>query len=384
MSVSPCNFGGLSLLSARIALPHVGAWHGELEADCAGREHATGSDGLVAIVIDGVEFRCSVLRSVDIGGRRKARVVGGHGGLGTTLEATHYTETTALSVIRDILADCGETLSSTVDSDALDATALQSWKAAQMPASHLLTRLCSAIGRIWRVLEDGTVWVGAEDYPELAVPNQLIDEDWAAGCIEIAPDAPNLVPGVTFLGQQIRYVVHHLEGDGLRTEAFLETPGGLLDRFLAGVRQEVIYSRLYPAEVVTQNADGTLQLLPDDERVRGAGLDRVPIRCGLPGFEVRVKAGARVRLGFDGGDPSRPFASLWDADPSVVESISFAGGTRPIARVGDTVQVFAGQTAIMGTVVIGEVPQPIGPGSFVTFLAPLPGVVGSGNPKGLA
>ena len=71
------------------------------------------------------------------------------------------------------------------------------------------------------------------------------------------------------------------------------------------------YLALYPARVVSQNADGTLELKPDDTRV--PGLSQVPIRYGIPGVRVKVAAGARVLAGFAGGDPSQPVAELWES-----------------------------------------------------------------------
>lgn len=91
---------------------------------------------------------------------------------------------------------------------------------------------------------------------------------------------------------------------------------------------------LYPARVVAQSADKTrLDLQPDDVRIPPCA--GVPIRHGLPGVTVTVTAGARVLLGYAGGDPAQPYAALWEAG-SVV-SISVNGGSTRVARVGDTV-----------------------------------------------
>jgi hypothetical protein len=87
--------------------------------------------------------------------------------------------------------------------------------------------------------------------------------------------------------------------------------------------------------VERDHGDGTLDLLPDDPRVRGTGLSRVPIRHGLPGVTVRVVTGSRVLLGFVEGDPRKPYASLWQ--PGSIEEVSFDGGTAGVARIGDIV-----------------------------------------------
>lgn len=91
---------------------------------------------------------------------------------------------------------------------------------------------------------------------------------------------------------------------------------------------------LYPARVVVQNLNGTLDVQPDDARL--PSMQSVPIRYGVPGVTAKVAAGGRVLIGFENGDPSRPVATLWD---SASTTIQFHGRLAPIGRVGDRVQV---------------------------------------------
>ena len=111
-----------------------------------------------------------------------------------------------------------------------------------------------------------------------------------------------------------------------------------LERIITSFFPELLYLRSYECEVLRQADDFTLDLMPDDERMRGNGLQGVPIYHGLPGVTVRVVPGARVLLQFVGGDPSKPFASLWRSGD--IEEISFNGGSAPIARQGDPVAVY--------------------------------------------
>jgi hypothetical protein len=67
--------------------------------------------------------------------------------------------------------------------------------------------------------------------------------------------------------------------------------------------------------VLGPSEDGTLELRPDNPRV--PGLSKVPLRLGVPGVRVIVLPGARVLVGFEGGDPSRPVASLWERQSCV-------------------------------------------------------------------
>jgi hypothetical protein len=136
---------------------------------------------------------------------------------------------------------------------------------------------------------------------------------------------------------------------------------GFVDRVMA----RVDYHALYPCRVISQNADLTLELKPDVDKF-GPGLSRVPLRLGLPGVSVKVKAQARVLLGFEGGDPQRPVATLWEADG--LDEITITAQTKaivnapkvflgdednaqPVACLGDTVEVLFPPGAIAsGTV----------------------------------
>ena len=90
------------------------------------------------------------------------------------------------------------------------------------------------------------------------------------------------------------------------------------------------YLALYPATVVAQRADKTLDVQPDDSRVPPCA--GVPIRHGLPGITVTVPTGGRVLLGYAGGNPALPYVSLWET--GTVTAISVNNGTARAARVG--------------------------------------------------
>ena len=139
------------------------------------------------------------------------------------------------------------------------------------------------------------------------------------------------------------------------------------DRFKASltelverVMRRVRYLGLDVAVVVAQQPDGRLELAPEDTTI--PGMVDVPIRHGLPGVTaVSVAPGARVRVGFDGGDPKRPYAVLWDAGNAT--SVTFNGGTHEAARKGHAVQV----TIPVGTVHVTNPAFPATPGAPPTI-----------------
>ncbi len=81
----------------------------------------------------------------------------------------------------------------------------------------------------------------------------------------------------------------------------------------------VDYRALYRARVVTQRADGSLDVRPDDSRL--PSLCGVGIKYGLPGVTLQVAGGASVLVGWENGDPQRPFALCWDTSPSSLKLV---------------------------------------------------------------
>ena len=39
----------------------------------------------------------------------------------------------------------------------------------------------------------------------------------------------------------------------------------------------------------------------------------VPIQYGVPGIFAKVEPGARVLVGFEGGNPAKPIATVWES-----------------------------------------------------------------------
>lgn len=105
------------------------------------------------------------------------------------------------------------------------------------------------------------------------------------------------------------------------------------DRFTASLEafvRSVLGHRLdylasYPAKVVAQNADGTLELVADDARL--PTYSKVPIRYGVPGVTATVAAGARAQLGFAGADPQKPVVTGFEASASALITLNVVGAT---------------------------------------------------------
>lgn len=163
---------------------------------------------------------------------------------------------------------------------------------------------------------------------------------------------------------------------------------------IRAVMGHAMYWGQYPARIVTQRENGTLDVIPDDQRM--PPMTEVPIRYGVPGIAVKVDSG-RVLVSFENGDPRYPVATLWDG--GVVRELKITVTTKvildcpdvclgdengaPVARVGDVVEiVFPPASLLAGVVGTPPATQPLT--GTVTITDVLLGVITSGGSKARA
>jgi hypothetical protein len=356
--VSAVRLGEHEVLSGTIDLPLVGLWVAEdVELDTDDPPAVGDRVGIEVVAASGetIAFRGTVRSASEYHARARLFVVGGAGGLGETITAQHYTASpTVLQIVEDILRAQGEALSSTVDAATLATLTVPSWMRAEGVAASALRLIADAIGWDWRVLADGTVWLGVRTWAEVTGALAASLYDLAANPAEQSvtyADAETLLPGHTVQGRKVYRVEHTIGPRDLRTRATLERLGR--DDWERAVRQavpELAYLRTYEARVVGQNADGTLEVQAYDPAI--GGLSRVPVRLGLPGCAVTVAAGARVDLGFEEARPDKAYAGLWNTSAALVDvtlsgsgscavddfaDVTVLGGTQEVARVDDSV-----------------------------------------------
>jgi hypothetical protein len=313
------NAAGVPLLSAHVTMQDRGTWHAHCEIDHPS-DDAQVVTGPFTFNIDNVEFRGTVVPDRSgvqdgTGGRQQLYVVGGAGGLDTEIQVRNYAsgQTRAQTIIEDILRDSGESLSTEADQTYLNKR-VTGWQRAAGKAQLALDQICEAIGAQWRVLRDGTVWIGQDQWPEIEPSGTVEGQDWASGSVTVAPDFPTLVPGVIVRGQQIHQVEHHFGDDGkLRTECRAKSHRQLVDGFLDRAQRKNVYGYRYRCTVKNQNDDGTVDVVTDDEKMKGKGVSKCRMRFGLPGVTAKVSNGARCLLGWDDADPSLPYVSDFES-----------------------------------------------------------------------
>jgi hypothetical protein len=327
---------GLTVLEAAISIPRAGAWTAELELDAADVAKAAGA---VRLTVGAIEWMGTAIESGAFVGRVKVKIVGGAGGLNKATVARFYHAMPARTIVEDLLNEGGEKLAATSNAGKL-GTILPFWTRPAGTVSEGLENLLDELGAVWRVLADGTIWVGVETWPTSSPTNTLVEsESPQESKVVFSSDEPSLRPGTTFLARKVSRVEHSIASGKTRTTAWFETGDGSkpTDAFrgaLAGlIRQETKHLDFLAArsgKVVSQNADGTLELRLDDENM--PGMSKIPIAYGVPGVTAKVKKGARVLVLWADGSPKQPRAVVIDS--SALTDISVDATTSAKITVG--------------------------------------------------
>jgi hypothetical protein len=121
--------------------------------------------------------------------------------------------------------------------------------------------------------------------------------------------------------------------------------GAFVDYVLRGVT----YAGRYAATVIADHGDA-VDIEPDDEAMRGLGLQNVPKRTGTASGASQVEPGTRCLFGFVDSKPTQPFIAAWDYEQHSAV-ISFDSGRAKIARYGDSITVITEPVMVVSGVV---------------------------------
>jgi hypothetical protein len=329
----PATVNGVSIQAMTLRLPLVGSWECTLTADTT---DAAKVNGPAVIDIDGRKLTGTAEASADAGGKVTARVIAGANGLAATLAPRSYNPTTVRVVLGHILTDAGETLAADADSATLSRT-VDGWTRTAQSGKDALKRLADFLGVAWRHKLDGSVWIGPETWPTVEPKHVVEKEEPTEQAVTVALESLGVLPGETFRAARISAAEYTLDGSKLRLKAKSgSTRDPLAEKFANIIKRETQtdYFALYPARVVRQNADGTIDVKVDSPKM--PGMSKLPIRHGVPGVTaLEVATGARVLVGFEGAQPSKPYAALWEG-ASTLTRIRYGGvhefdGTEAVA-----------------------------------------------------
>jgi hypothetical protein len=215
---------GKGVISATICMPRLGAATADLIVDA--QDAITGACLLViesGLQLSGFATRTGVWQDTAY-----LRWTAGAGGLSKLATPKHYRSTSARIVFLDLMRAGGETLSPTSDAKTTGLS-LAAWTQIAQPIGNALSALLGdarLTANAWRVLPDGTVWAGAETWPDAGLKNVVDYQELGRlpneGRSELGFEAPALLPGTSLGGRRVSYVEHTLREDVVRTAAWFE------------------------------------------------------------------------------------------------------------------------------------------------------------------
>jgi len=212
--------GGYAVRGGNILLPRVGVWAADLELDAS-----IDIKGAISIEIaEGPTLVGTVVAGTMAYGYLCTRIVAGKAGLGKETAPKHYGGGTVRTVLTDLVASAGETLSPTID-PALLSRPLAGWTTLRMPVGEALAALVGTgmpAGTAWRFLPDGTLWIGAETWPDSTLSEwRELDRMPREGRLELGLNSPALLPATVLGDDRIDYVEHRIGREGARATAWL-------------------------------------------------------------------------------------------------------------------------------------------------------------------
>ena len=213
---------GFPCVRGQVVMPLSGAWVADVVAETEGRQGSFPAPGAsVTLTIGQQNLAGTVRRGNSPFGTTWARVIAGAAGLPSDLPAKSYSNPTVKQVLSDILKACGETLSQTSDQSLLN-TSMPFWMRLAQPGWQCLANLIASANPAgtWRVLPDGTVWVGTDSWPQTGMGDFELLEYWPQELkSEFYSDNPSLLTGQLWLGGKVTSVEHFVEPGKIKATA---------------------------------------------------------------------------------------------------------------------------------------------------------------------
>lgn len=217
--MSALTLGGATVTRCVVHMPQRGVWCADVDLDTE-----AAPSGRVSLVADGgPTWSGTVIDGAVSHGLWRGRLVGGAGGLRGELGPRAYRDARLADVLTDALADAGEALAA--GAGELGAAA-PLWQRVRGSCARTVGLVADAHGYGWRVLGDGSVWLGAESWPALALADvSVLDVDPLRRVYTLSGETLAVRPGVTLPLEhegrvvQVRAgeVEHLVEPDGYTT-----------------------------------------------------------------------------------------------------------------------------------------------------------------------
>lgn len=321
------SLGNAAVIEGLITVPIQGAWYAEVQVD---EDEAPVAGAYVTLDASGTDY-IGTVRDVSVyGGRASAKIVGGAGALKSELLPRAYQNVTFGIPLTDISALSGEGIDEATTA-ALSAISAPYWIIQKQEAQRAIQAIADFLSLRWRVLRSGKIQIALALDTEYTGAYEVLESDDTRGYRLLAVETCDAEPGQTIDGITAEQLVYRIGDGGQRLTVTSSSTGGALAAAAGPIRDMARMATTWRARVAKTNADGTVDVIADDKRIRGNGYKRIPLYTGFPG-SVTVPDGSEVLLLFGDGTGAYPIGALFAG--SGASSISLGAGTDFAALAG--------------------------------------------------
>jgi hypothetical protein len=200
--------------ASRIEMGARGAWTAHLETTAE-----VEIDGEVTLTIQhgdeaAARFHGTVVDGQPYEGRAPLVVVGGAGGLvKRPAVGVYYTASPSAVEVEKLVHDIASEADEVCPPLGLIGFRASAWARLDSEShARALSRICDRFELEWRILDAGSLWVGAETWPDVDLDGLELDVDTDARIVRFTFRVASARPGTTIAGRRVARVV--FTGDG--------------------------------------------------------------------------------------------------------------------------------------------------------------------------
>jgi hypothetical protein len=213
--MSQFTLAGRRVLSGQLLRPSVGVWSADLVVE--------GPEPLPAAKVvlsseQGTTFAGFASKAEPDDGTLRVRLEGGGGGLARKAKAQSFRDVPLSTILGDTLRAVGETLSSASDAGIVGSR-VSTYQRVERAAAATLREWAGIKGVVWRVLPDGTTWIGSSTRLAFKGEARVLKRDGTKRSLLIALEDITLGPEHSIDSLPIGCVIYTIRPDSLRAEA---------------------------------------------------------------------------------------------------------------------------------------------------------------------
>jgi hypothetical protein len=250
--------------------------------------------------------------------------MGGSAELDLTPKAKQLIDTNGKNILNSLIFDTKEKYE-TISNDISNYTLPYYQIVESASRGAQVSRFLERFNFKWRVNSSGNIEI-IENTGELETPTQVSLIDCLAdGSLILKTNKLDKEPkpGI-YNNEQFNEIIIDVDANSLILTLYKTSFKEVFDDFIWRKTKQTV-QQSFIALVDSQNADGTLKLVPQNKQVKGGGLTNVPIGYGGANFsQTNIPQNTKVIVQYSESDPSKNYVSAIFFD-DIDDSISIYG-----------------------------------------------------------